>query len=118
MHQIQEDRFGGVETRLRVELARYRLTLVEVNGFTDTSGTSEHNQRLSEDRAYAVADELARDGVDRRRIQAQGYGESRLAVPTPDGVREPRNRRVEIVLEAPRRSGRLPTPQRDGARYR
>jgi outer membrane protein OmpA-like peptidoglycan-associated protein len=92
------------------ELVRYRFTLVDVNGFTDTSGTLEHNQQLSEDRANAVADELARDGVDPRRIRAQGYGENGLAVPTPDGVREARNRRVEIVLLPPRRPPGFPMP--------
>jgi outer membrane protein OmpA-like peptidoglycan-associated protein len=96
--------------QVAAELTRYHFTLVDVNGFTDTSGTLEHNQQLSEDRANAVADELARDGVDPRRIRAQGYGENGLAVPTPDGVREARNRRVEIVLLPPRRPPRFPVP--------
>ena len=95
---------------LATELMRYRFSLIDVNGFTDTSGTLEHNQQLSEDRANAVADELARDGVDPRRIRAQGYGENGLAVPTPDGVREARNRRVEIVLLPPRRPPGFPVP--------
>jgi outer membrane protein OmpA-like peptidoglycan-associated protein len=83
------------------ELSRYGFTPISVKGFTDTSGTSKHNQQLSESRAKAVADELARDGVDPQRIRAQGYGANGLAVPTPGGVREARNRRVEIVLGPP-----------------
>jgi outer membrane protein OmpA-like peptidoglycan-associated protein len=75
-----------------------RFAYIEVNGFTDTSGTFEHNQLLSEERAHAVADELLRNGVDQGRIRVRGFGETRLTVPTPDGVRERRNRRVEIVL--------------------
>ena len=80
------------------ELRQYGYEDIEVNGFTDTSGTSAHNQQLSGDRANAVAEELVRDGVDPGRIHAQGFGETQLAVPTPNGVRERRNRRVEIVL--------------------
>jgi outer membrane protein OmpA-like peptidoglycan-associated protein len=79
-------------------LTRHDFAFVDVKGFTDTSGTSEHNQELSEDRARAVAGELARDGIDAQRIRALGYGTKGLAVPTPAGVREARNRRVEIVL--------------------
>jgi outer membrane protein OmpA-like peptidoglycan-associated protein len=80
------------------ELMYDRVGNVEVNGFTDTSGTFEHNEILSQERANAVADELVRNGIDPQRIRAQGFGEIRLAVPTPDGVRERQNRRVEIVL--------------------
>jgi len=81
------------------DLRRYGDSVVLVNGYTDTSGTRAHNAGLSEARARAVADELAREGVDPRRIGPRGYGESNLRVPTPDGVREPLNRRVEIVLQ-------------------
>jgi len=69
-----------------------------VEGHTDTSGTREHNQALSDARARAVADELVRQGVPRRRITSEGLGESRLAVATGDEVREPRNRRVVVRL--------------------
>ena len=69
-----------------------------VEGHTDTSGTREHNQALSDARARAVADELVREGVARRRIRSEGLGESRLAVQTGDEVREPRNRRVVVRL--------------------
>ncbi len=65
-------------------------------GFTDTVGTPEYNQALSERRANAVADYLAGKGVSRDRMVVQGFGETNLAVPTPDQTPEPRNRRVEI----------------------
>jgi outer membrane protein OmpA-like peptidoglycan-associated protein len=81
------------------ELVRHPNSAIDVNGYTDTSGTSDHNQELSEARADAVADELERDGVDAQRLHTQGFGETELAVATPDGVREARNRRVEIVIE-------------------
>jgi outer membrane protein OmpA-like peptidoglycan-associated protein len=80
-------------------LKEYRQTYVNVNGYTDTLGTRAHNDRLSQGRAESVADELVRNGVDPQRITPRGYGESNLKIRTGDGVNEPRNRRVEIVLE-------------------
>jgi OOP family OmpA-OmpF porin len=65
-------------------------------GFTDTVGTPEYNQGLSERRANAVADYLEGRGVSRERMVIQGFGETNLAVETPDQTPEPRNRRVEI----------------------
>jgi outer membrane protein OmpA-like peptidoglycan-associated protein len=72
-------------------------TLV-VEGHTDTSGSPSHNQELSDARARAVADELAREGVARTRIRSEGLGERDLAVQTGESVREARNRRVVIRL--------------------
>ena len=77
---------------------RVQVTRIEVNGYTDTSGTARYNQGLSVRRAQTVANELVRDGVPRGSISIQGYGQTRLLVPTADGVREPQNRRVEIIL--------------------
>jgi len=77
---------------------RVQYTRIEVNGYTDTSGTPAYNQRLSVRRAQAVAAELVRDGVPRQAITIQGFGETHLLVPTADGVREPQNRRVEIII--------------------
>jgi outer membrane protein OmpA-like peptidoglycan-associated protein len=73
-------------------------TRIEVSGHADRSGTPQYNQRLSERRAQAVAAELERRGIARNQMAIQAFGESRPLVPTADGVREPQNRRVEIVL--------------------
>lgn len=75
-----------------------RYTRIEVNGYTDTSGSPKYNQQLSVRRADAVAAELVRDGVPREAITIQGFGETHLLVPTAQGVREPQNRRVEILI--------------------
>jgi outer membrane protein OmpA-like peptidoglycan-associated protein len=75
-----------------------QYTRIDVNGYTDTSGTPQYNQGLSVRRAQAVAGELVRDGVPQNAITAQGFGETHLLVPTGPGVREPQNRRVEIVI--------------------
>jgi len=77
---------------------RVQVTRIEVSGYTDTSGTPRYNQGLSVRRAQNVASELVRLGVPRQSITVQGFGETRLLVPTAQGVREPQNRRVEIVL--------------------
>ena len=77
---------------------RVQTTRIEVSGYTDSSGTARYNQGLSVRRAQNVAAELVRLGVPRQAITVQGFGETRQLVPTANGVREPQNRRVEIVL--------------------
>ena len=77
---------------------KVQYTRIEVNGYTDTSGTPQYNQGLSVRRAQAVAAELVKDGVPQGAIAIQGFGETHLLVPTGPGVREPQNRRVEIII--------------------
>ena len=77
---------------------RVQYTRIEVNGYTDRSGTPQYNQGLSVRRAQTVAGELVRDGVPQSAIDIQGFGETHPLVPTASGVREPQNRRVEIIL--------------------
>jgi len=72
---------------------------VTATGHTDTSGPDDYNMALSLRRANAVKDALVRDGVPATAISVVGRGEQGLLVPTADGVREPQNRRVEIVLQ-------------------
>ena len=71
---------------------------VQVIGHTDTSGSAEYNQKLSVRRANAVAGALTQAGVPQAAMTVTGVGQNDLRVPTPDGVREPRNRRVEILV--------------------
>jgi outer membrane protein OmpA-like peptidoglycan-associated protein len=80
-------------------LVRYPDTYVVITGHTDAEGSEEFNQRLSEDRAYAVRDHLATRGVSRDRMTANGRGESLpLATnSTPEGRAQ--NRRVEIEIK-------------------
>ncbi|MBV8094475.1 MAG: OmpA family protein [Acetobacteraceae bacterium] len=78
---------------------RVQYTRIEVNGYTDTSGTPRYNLGLSIRRAQAVAAELVRDGVPREAISIHGFGQTHLLVPTGPGVREPQNRRVEIIIQ-------------------
>jgi iron complex outermembrane receptor protein len=76
-----------------------QTTRLEVNGYTDLSGTAAYNQKLSVRRAQSVETELVRDGVPTAEISIHGFGESNPLVPTAKGVREPQNRRVEIILK-------------------
>jgi outer membrane protein OmpA-like peptidoglycan-associated protein len=69
---------------------------LQVTGYTDLSGSAGYNQRLSERRANNVAKALANLGVARSDMTVTGRGENDPRVPTPKGVREPQNRRVEI----------------------
>ena len=71
---------------------------IQVTGYTDRSGSPGYNQRLSERRANAVASALVGLGVPRQAMAVAGRGENDNRVPTADGVREPQNRRVEIVF--------------------
>jgi len=80
---------------------RGNVTRIMVTGHTDTVGSDRYNQRLSERRADAVRREMIRQGVPADEIVTVGRGKTDLAVPTPNGVREPRNRRVVIETQAP-----------------
>jgi outer membrane protein OmpA-like peptidoglycan-associated protein len=65
-------------------------------GHTDTSGSVAYNLRLSERRAKATADGLVSLGVPAATLDVSWTGKADLAVPTPDGVKEPLNRRATI----------------------
>jgi outer membrane protein OmpA-like peptidoglycan-associated protein len=73
-------------------------TRIEVDGHADRSGSPTYNQGLSMRRAQAVAGELVRLGVPRTAIDIKAFGDTRPLVPTAAGVREPQNRRVEIIM--------------------
>jgi OOP family OmpA-OmpF porin len=68
-------------------------------GQTDTSGSSDYNQGLSVRRANVVVEALVQMGARRTALHASGVGETDLAVPTEDGVKEARNRRTVINLQ-------------------
>ncbi|MBC4017097.1 OmpA family protein [Siccirubricoccus deserti] len=92
------DRARQIVAEAAAAAPRVQSTRIEVAGHADRSGTPQYNQHLSQRRADAVAAELVRHGVARTAITVTAFGESRPLVPTADGVREPQNRRVEIVL--------------------
>ncbi|MDB5392925.1 MAG: OmpA family protein, partial [Rhodospirillales bacterium] len=75
------------------------VTKLEVTGHTDTVGSDAYNMRLSRRRAESVAAQLEKDGVPSSEIEIVAKGKRDLLVPTADGVKEPQNRRVQIVYE-------------------
>jgi outer membrane protein OmpA-like peptidoglycan-associated protein len=81
-------------------LNEYPKTAVVVQGHTDSTGSEEHNQALSERRAEAVRSYLTVRGVDPARLNAMGFGETspRASNDTESGRRQ--NRRVDILLKA------------------
>ncbi|HXQ52790.1 MAG TPA: OmpA family protein [Stellaceae bacterium] len=71
---------------------------IQVTGYTDSVGTQAYNLGLSQRRADSVRDYLATKGVPPARQNVSWKGKEDQRVTTPDGVREPQNRRVEIIL--------------------
>lgn len=84
--------------RLAQLLSVYPERSVRIEGHTDSAGDDADNQALSERRAHAVRDELLARGVDAKRVEAVGYGETRPIADngTPGGRQK--NRRIEMVL--------------------
>jgi len=71
---------------------------VQVNGYTDNTGTQEFNQQLSQARAESVARLLVAQGIPQNHITAQGFGASNPAVPNDSPEGRSRNRRVVVVI--------------------
>ncbi len=92
------DRARQIITEAAAASTRVQTTRIDVQGNADRSGTPAYNQRLSLRRAQVVAVELVRHGVPKQEIDIQAFGDTRPLVPTAAGVREPQNRRVEIIL--------------------
>jgi outer membrane protein OmpA-like peptidoglycan-associated protein len=80
------------------EIAKRPVPDVVVVGHTDAVGTNQVNDPLSQQRAEVIRAGLIRNGIAPENITAVGRGKRELLVPTADGVAEPRNRRVEIIV--------------------
>jgi len=73
---------------------------IEIEGYTDSEGTDERNQRLSDRRAHAVADFLTKNGVDPKRLTTVGYGASRPVGDNATEAGRAKNRRIEFNVKA------------------
>ena len=71
---------------------------VTIAGHADTSGPAAYNVGLSARRAATVRDALVSRGIGADIISTEAFGETRPAVETGDGVREPDNRRSEVTI--------------------
>lgn len=79
-------------------LNEYKSTMVEVAGHTDSTGSDSYNMLLSQQRSQAVTNVLVQDGVDPRRIDTVGYGETRPIANNSTEAGRQQNRRVELTL--------------------
>jgi outer membrane protein OmpA-like peptidoglycan-associated protein len=71
---------------------------VRLDSYSDRSGPARVNLRVSQQRAAAVLEAMVQRGVPAASITVVAHGEAEPLVPTPDGVREPQNRRVDITV--------------------
>jgi len=98
----QTDEFTDESKRLLdtviAAITRYPVPDIVVIGHTDRVGTDVINDALARQRADTARNALIRSGVAPENITAVGRGKREPAVPTADGVAEPRNRRVEIIV--------------------
>ena len=79
-------------------LNKYNQSLIDVLGFTDSTGSAQHNLGLSQRRAQSVSSYLGGQGIDRRRMYVVGFGQERpiASNSTPEGRAQ--NRRVELQI--------------------
>ncbi|SFM96518.1 OmpA family protein [Thermodesulforhabdus norvegica] len=84
--------------RVATVLRNYPQTRIRIEGHTDSIGSEQYNQMLSERRAMAVRDALVQRGVDPRRIEVVGYGESKPIATNATEAGRQLNRRVTIVI--------------------
>ena len=90
--QIKPGAYSELD-RISNVLNKYPQTTIRVEGHTDSRGSEQYNQQLSEQRAISVKNALGQRGVDTRRIEAIGYGETQ-----PISSSDAMNRRVNIVI--------------------
>ncbi len=95
--QIQP-RFGAVLDGVAQVVSEYARTAVNIKGFTDATGSFEHNQQLSERRAQSVAAYLTQRQVAGGRVHATGYGPRYPLASNDSETGRSQNRRVEIDL--------------------
>jgi outer membrane protein OmpA-like peptidoglycan-associated protein len=84
---------------------------VQIEGFTDSQGSNEYNQQLSQRRADAVAQAIIQRGVDAPRVRAMGYGEEFPKASNDSAGSRQLNRRVEIIVS----NGDAAIPARSGS---
>ncbi len=95
--------FFGVLDSVGLVLKKFNKSDIRISGHTDSRGSQEHNQGLSERRADSVTNYMQRRGVDPRRVYSVGYGESRPIADNNSSYGRSQNRRVEIEILPPRR---------------
>jgi OOP family OmpA-OmpF porin len=96
---VQEQYFSDL-SELAAFLKRFSDLQVDVEGHTDSTGPESYNERLSQQRAQAVVDLLVNQyGIESRRLEARGYGESQPVASNDTREGRAQNRRVMATLE-------------------
>lgn len=90
--------FFPVLDSVAVVLNKYPQTLLDIDGHTDSTGSAQYNQALSERRAVSVARYLSSRNVDSRRLLVVGFGETRPVAPNETEQGKAANRRVEVRI--------------------
>lgn len=90
--------FTGVLNSVALVLEEYNKTLIVVSGHTDSSGSAQYNQKLSEDRAGSVANYLRGQKILSERLEVVGFGEAQPVADNQSAGGRELNRRVEIAL--------------------
>lgn len=97
--ELQTDAQTNIDKLAQI-LNKYKDTNVLIEGHTDSTGTAEYNQALSERRAASVAQYAENKGVDPSRVTTKGYGETQPAAPNSTVDGRQKNRRVEVAIMA------------------
>ncbi|EJG0649754.1 OmpA family protein [Vibrio parahaemolyticus] len=84
---------------LAEQLTQYPDDAVRIVGHTDSAGSDSYNQRLSEQRAEAVADYLKRMGIAESRLKVEGKGESQPVASNDTAEGRAQNRRVQVLFD-------------------
>jgi len=90
--------FYEVLNSVAIVLKEYNKTIIEVTGHTDSTGSAEYNQSLSERRATSVGQYLASQGISSQRIITQGFGQALPIADNATAEGRQQNRRVELRL--------------------
>jgi outer membrane protein OmpA-like peptidoglycan-associated protein len=97
-HDLTPEAQAGLDDII-FDIKDRELAGIVAAGHADTAGPPDYNLDLSEKRANTIATELVKAGIPAQIIVTEAFGETDLAVPTPDNTPEQANRRVVIEIE-------------------
>ncbi|MEF8985058.1 MAG: PKD domain-containing protein [Bacteroidales bacterium] len=95
--ELEEISYPVLNRIIRI-VKKYSMTKVEIAVHSDNRGSAKNNKDLTEERAQAIRDYLASQGVTEERLQATGYGESRPIAGNETRAGRQKNKRVEFIL--------------------
>lgn len=99
LNQAQIDpSFFATLNSVAIVLSKFNQTLIDVYGYTDSTGSAQYNLDLSQRRAQSVSTYLSAQGIDRRRMYVTGFGEERPIASNATEAGRAQNRRVEIQI--------------------